>query len=345
MRASGIQIIGTQRSGSNLLRVILDQSPEIASPHPPHILVTFVPLLHLYGPLDIDSNYKKLVDDVVAYVNVNPVPWEGVVLNANEIYEESQVNSLFELNRIIYEKAAGSKNAKYWCCKSMNNVYFADDLEAQKDKLKYIYLYRDGRDVALSFQKAVVGDKHIYHIAKQWKKDQDACLALAQQVPSDRFFSLNYENLISKPEETVRELCAFLNIAYTDSMLQYYTSNTSKITAASGEMWSNLEKPIMTNNTNKFLKEFKGDELEIFELVAGDTLTALGYKLYAPELHAQLLLAENVERYTNQNTEKKKEILKNARQSDLDKRAGQEQLLNEIKLRKLLLCENDDYNK
>ncbi|WP_184542061.1 sulfotransferase family protein [Mucilaginibacter sp. FT3.2] len=331
MKASGIQIIGTQRSGSNLLRVILDQSPEIASPHPPHILVTFVPLLALYGSLADDANYKTLVNDVVAYVNANPVPWEGVQLNADEIYGQSEVNSLFELNRLIYEKAAESKQAKYWCCKSMNNVYFADELEAQKDKLKYIYLYRDGRDVALSFQKAVVGDKHIYHIARQWKKDQDACLALAKQVPAARFFSLNYENLISKPEEMVRELCAFLDIDYSDNMLQYYTSKTSKITAASGEMWSNLEKPIMTDNTNKFLKEFKGNELELFELIAGDTLTVLGYQLYARQLNRDLLSPHLIAGYDNENIEQKKYVLNNARPSDLDKRAAQEGIVRRIK--------------
>jgi hypothetical protein len=333
MKGSGIQIIGTQRSGSNLLRVILDQSPQIASPHPPHILVTFVPLLALYGSLADDANYKTLVTDVVAYVNANPVPWEGVELNAGEIYRQSTVNSLFELNRLIYEKAAESKNAKYWCCKSMNNVYFADELEAQQDKLKYIYLYRDGRDVALSFQKAVVGDKHIYHIAKQWKKDQDACLALAKQVPANRFFSLNYENLISRPEETVRGLCAFLDIAYADSMLQYYTSNTSKITAASGEMWSNLEKPIIKDNTNKFLKEFKDNELEIFELVAGNTLTGLGYRLHSKLLNQALLSPDLIVQYDVENIEHKNYVIKNARQSDLDKRAAQEDMIKRLKQR------------
>jgi hypothetical protein len=60
---AGIQIIGTQRSGSNLLRVILDQSDQIASPHPPHILTTFIPLLPLYGPLN-ELSYMQLVSDV-----------------------------------------------------------------------------------------------------------------------------------------------------------------------------------------------------------------------------------------------------------------------------------------
>ena len=45
-------MIGTQRSGSNLLRLMLNQQPAIASPHPPHILERFMPLLPLYGNLD-----------------------------------------------------------------------------------------------------------------------------------------------------------------------------------------------------------------------------------------------------------------------------------------------------
>jgi hypothetical protein len=129
----------------------------------------------------------------------------------------------------------------------------------------------------------------------------------------------------------VREVCAFLDITFSDNMLQYYTSNTSKITAASGEMWSNLEKPIMNNNTNKFLKEFKGDELELFELIAGDTLTTLGYQLYATQLNQGLLSSDLITQYDIENSVRKKHVLTNARTSDLDKRAAQENMLNVLK--------------
>jgi hypothetical protein len=37
-------IVGTERSGSNLLRVILDTHPALSVPHPPHILRYFAPL-------------------------------------------------------------------------------------------------------------------------------------------------------------------------------------------------------------------------------------------------------------------------------------------------------------
>lgn len=326
-------MIGTQRSGSNLLRVIMDQSPAIASPHPPHTLVTFVPLLNQYYPLTDNANYEQLVSDVVDYVNANPVPWEGVTLSKEEIIERSGTNSLFEINRLMYEDAALSKNASLWCCKSMNNVYFAPELEEHRSIQKYIYLYRDGRDVAASFRKTIVGEKHIYFLARQWKKDQEECLKLKNQIPADRFFSLSYERLINYPEETVTALCNFLNISYTADMLHYYTSHTSKATAASGEMWSNLEKPIMKNNSGNFFTSFEENDLEIFELVAGDTLLKLGYPLYASSNNTGLISPENIEIYQQQNIELKQQSLTNAKRIDLEKREPQELLIKQIKSR------------
>lgn len=326
----GIQIIGTQRSGSNLLRVILDQSADIASPHPPHILVTFGPLMSKYEPLTKES-YKTLVNDVVDFVVANPVPWEGVELDREAIFNASDRYTLFDLNRLIYEEAAKAKNSRYWCCKSMANVHYAEELEKYGVIDKYIFLYRDGRDVAASFKKAVVGDKHTYFLAKQWTDDQEACLSLASDLSADRFFALNYETLISEPERTVKELCAFLDIAYHDEMLNFYTSNSSRITAAAGEMWANLEKPIMKDNTGNFLKSFKEGDLEIFEMVAGKTLQKLGYPLYTAMDSPELISEESLNNYREENQLLKKEILTVVRKSDLEKREPQLVLLNEIK--------------
>ena len=328
----GIQIIGTQRSGSNLLRVILDQSADIASPHPPHILVTFGPLMPKYEPLT-KENYQMLVSDVVDFVHANPVPWEGVELDKEAIFNASERHTLFDLNRLIYEAAANAKNARYWCCKSMANVHYAEQLETYGIVDKYIFLYRDGRDVAASFKKAVVGDKHTYFLARQWKEDQEACLSLAAQLEPDRFFALNYETLISEPERTVRHLCAFLDIAYGEEMLNFHTSNSSKITAAAGEMWANLEKPIMSDNTGKFLKSFKEGDLEIFEMEAGKTLRKLGYPLYTSMDSPELISEDSLNKYQEQNSMLKKEILTTVRKSDLEKREPQLVLLDAIKSR------------
>ena len=330
LRSKGIQMIGTQRSGSNLLRVMLDQSGDIASPHPAHILVTFVPLLHLYGDLDMVT-YRILINDVVDYIEANPVPWEGIQIDRELIFNNSNTYSLFEINRLIYDQVATVRQAKYWCCKSMANVHYATELERHSPDIKYIYLYRDGRDVAVSFKKAIVGEKHIYHLAKQWEEDQAACIELSKKISKDRFFALNYETLIEQPETTIKKLCSFLDIPYTESMMSFHTSHESKATAAAGEMWQNLEKPIMSDNKGKFHKELSPQEIEIFELIAHDVLTELNYPLYTDLNNTALIAHHAVEEYDSENRALKANILLHARQSDLDNRQPQLGILQTIK--------------
>lgn len=331
----GIQFIGTQRSGSNLLRVMLEQHPAITAPHPPHLLHIFMPLLRLYEPLNTDS-YALLVSDMVDYVNANPVPWEGVQFNKAEIAARSERHHIFEIFRLIYEAAAKSKGAKYWCCKSMQNLFYSQAMEQYGLNLKYIFLYRDGRDVALSFKKAIVGDKHVYHLAKQWKEEQDICIELYKQYGAEKVFLLNYEKLVAEPEACIQSLCNFLAIDYTNNMMQFYESSSSKAAAAAGDMWKNLEKPVMQDNTNKYLKELSAEEIEIYEWVAGDTLRALGYRLSSELKHPELMSAEAIIRYNQENAERKKHFLLTAPKNDIEKRQAQLDILQSIKTRSII---------
>ena len=81
-------MIGTQRSGSNLFRVMLNQLPEVASPHPPHILTRLMPLVPTYGDLSDPNTFALLIDDACRLVELNPVEWEGVHLDRAEIPRE-----------------------------------------------------------------------------------------------------------------------------------------------------------------------------------------------------------------------------------------------------------------
>ncbi|MFN3841558.1 MAG: hypothetical protein ACK4RF_12705, partial [Cyclobacteriaceae bacterium] len=99
---TAIQFVGTQRSGSNLLRVMLNQLPEISAPHPPHILKTFFPLLFNYGNLDDDGNFYRLVSDICDWVNKNPVPWQGILFSPDQVIPACKQRSLVEVFRRIY---------------------------------------------------------------------------------------------------------------------------------------------------------------------------------------------------------------------------------------------------
>ncbi|MDD6890934.1 MAG: sulfotransferase [Bacteroidales bacterium] len=332
----GIQMIGTQRSGSNLLRVMLDAIGDIAAPHPPHILQRFLPLLPHYGDLSDDRHFHQLAADVCELVNINPVPWEGVRMDTDEVLALCRQHTLYELFRVIYESAARQRGASYWLCKSMKNVFYADGIESTGIRPYYLYLYRDGRDVALSFQKAIVGEKHIYALAKSWAADQAEALRLKARCPEDRFFSLSYEELTTRTEEIMRRLCAFLRVPYTDRMMEFYNSRESRNTADAGRMWQNVTQPVMRNNSGKFLKEMSADDLALFESVAGHELRQLGYALHTPEERLiSNFTEEQIAAFARQNEELKRQFKQQMDPADLEKRRRQAELIERIRQRPL----------
>ena len=52
-----IQMIGTQRSGSNMLRLMFHELDGVTAPHPPHILERVVPLIAAFGDLSVPANF------------------------------------------------------------------------------------------------------------------------------------------------------------------------------------------------------------------------------------------------------------------------------------------------
>lgn len=331
MNIQAIQMVGTQRSGSNLLRLLLNQYPEIAAPHPPHILQRFYPLLPLYGDLSDWENMFRLTDDICKLVETNPVPWTGVRLDRQEIADACRQNTLIEIFRVVYEQAAIRQHAGMWLCKSMANVHFAEEMDSAGLCPKYIYLYRDGRDVACSFRKAIVGEKHVYHIAKAWRKNQLMCLELEKKNRSDRFIRISYENLIHSPEKEMKRMAAYLDLEYDPDIFSYYQSEESRNTSVAGKMWENVAKPILAGNSKKFLKELSKEEIIIFEAVTGDVLGKLGYEPEYPAEAAALKFSErDLERFEAENQDLKQKCKLNIDPEGMRLRKAQDELLENI---------------
>jgi len=329
---TAVQMIGTQRSGSNLLRLMLDQLDEVSAPHPPHILARFVPLLAVYGDLATPANFARLVDDVCRLVECNPVPWEGVVLDRHVIMARCDVPTLTEIFRVIYELRAESKGARIWICKSLASVHFASQLE-ERIKPFYLHLFRDGRDVALSFEHVLVGEKHIYHIARQWKEEQEAAIQLRKQLGDCRVIQVRYEDLLANPVKELRRVCVFIGAEYDAKALEYYRSAESHNTAHAGVLWENVEKPIMRDNFNKFRRELSEEEVLLFEQVAGDTLERLGYVRCFPNAGERVFSSAEIAQFLALNEKLKQSALSTQRLEDLQKRKGQEDLLREVQNR------------
>ena len=327
-------MIGTQRSGSNLLRLMLNQIDGVAAPHPPHILQRIMPLLPHYGDLSQGDSFRLLVDDVCRLVELNPVPWDGVTLNRDDVIARCKEQSLVAVFFAVYDILAETWGAEHWCCKSLANVKYLPEINSYSNDAKFIYLYRDGRDVALSFQKAVVGEKHIYHIANAWAKSQRLALQMRDILGADRFYSISYEDLVADSEGSLKGLCKFMGREYTPDLLNFHQSSEATNAASSSSLWGNVTKPIMKKNTKKFLKKATEEEIAIFELVAGDVLDALGYERVRIAKGSGIEFSEQaIALYDEINKRLKQEKRAEMDPEDLKRRDLQASLLKEIEER------------
>jgi len=329
-----IFMIGTPRSGANLLRLMLNELPRIAAPHPPHILQRLMPLMPNYGDLENKENFAQLIEDACRLVELNPVPWEGVTLDRADIERRSRRRTLMGVYEAVYDAMAAAWEARSWCCQSLANIAYLPQIEAHFRSPRYIYLHRDGRDVAVSSRKVVTGEKHFYHLAREWATTQLLAIGMRERIGSNRFFSISYESLTSQPELSMRQLCKFLGVRFSPSMLEFYKSDEARRAAESSDLWSNVVRPIMADNTRKFLHEASEEDIRLFESVAGNVLTALGYELARiPRGAKRIISEEDIGRFDTENRRLKEEALRRTNAESLVRLDRQTTLVHEIRLR------------
>ncbi len=324
-------MIGEQRSGSNLLRLMLEQHPRITAPHPPHILQRMMPLVPVYGDLENDAAFRQLIADVCELIHRNPVPWDAVELDENEVFRRCRERSLVAVYGAAMDLYAEAEKADHWVCKSMQNVRWIGDLERYFEDPLYIYLYRDPRDVCLSFMKAVVGEKHPYFITRQWRELQRLCLDARRLVGPQRFYSLSYEALVGDTDGELHRLMAFLGVEYLPGQQEFYRSRAAWEAAHASRLWENVEKPVMNSRVGRYRTGLSYDQIHVVESVARDVMEELGYPLDVLSVADPLeFTAEMVHQYDLANKELKHTVMQQCDAEDLARRSYQQALLDEI---------------
>lgn len=226
-------MIGSQRSGSNWLRTMLDEREDLASPHPPHIMRDFMPLIDKFGDLDDFERLRVLIDHVCYFVEQNQVPWltiHGQTIAFSRKKAERYVSEklaavrekqgggalpkgmhLLSVFDFIYSEYANSCDKRFWICKSMGMSKYHHLLLQYygEHRLRYLYLVRDPRDVAMSFMKTPVGDCHYYPIITKWCGLQDAVVPIMQNHP-DLVLKVNYEELLSNKKAVINRIYDFI---------------------------------------------------------------------------------------------------------------------------------------
>jgi hypothetical protein len=276
-----LYIIGTERSGSNLLRVMLNAHSGIALPHPPHILRYFSPLEKAYGDLEASENLSRLVGDVLRLLQVHISPWDFEP-DAERVVAEARPRDLLGVFTAIYDQFLERSGKRRWGCKSTFAIHHVDRILERDPEARFLWLVRDPRDVALSSKRSVFSPCHPYFTACLWREQQALGSALAGQIGDRRVLQISYEKLIADPEITLRSLCDFLEEEFEDGMLQFHETREAVEGAELSEDWRNTAQPVLRGNSGKYKAGLTQDEIRVVEAETGDLMRQLGYALDFP---------------------------------------------------------------
>lgn len=268
-------IIGTERSGSNLLRLILNSHPALLVPHPPHILKYFAPLAASYGDLADPPRLARLVDDVRGLIAAHIHPWEFVPSQA-EILAAVREPSLAGVFFAVYDICCRRAGMRRWGCKSTFVIDHLDAVLAVCPEARFLWLVRDPRDVAVSSRRSLFSPCHPWFTARLWRRQQEAGLC-GQSVYAGNFLLVRYEDLLIEPEVTLRRVCAFLGEAYVPAMLEFHRTAAARQSSALSACWRNTGRPIQPDNRERYRRELSPAELALVEGECGDLLEYFGY--------------------------------------------------------------------
>lgn len=271
-----IFILGTERSGSNLLRLVLDAHPRITVPHPPHVMNYFGHLEPRYGDLTVEANRRRLARHIARLVAIHIHPWD-ITPDVDRLVAEASPPDLFGLFVALYDQHRDSTTAARWGCKSTFMIHHADRILARFPEASLLWLVRDPRDVAVSAKKSVFSPCDPRNSARLWARQQQQGLELAARI-GPRLHRLHYEDLVGAPEPTIRQVCAHLGEDFHPAMLRFSETPSAQKIAKMMDSWKNASQGILRDNTRKWATELSSSELRAVEEECAAVMGALGYR-------------------------------------------------------------------
>lgn len=269
-------IVGTERSGSNLLRLILNELKEVTIPHPPHLMRDLSKIQSRYGDLNVVANFRRLAAAAVHLVELHFAPWP-FRLDVEQIVSDCRSRDLYSIYAAIYDQHLEHTGKERWGCKSTFMIHHVPEILAHHEAPQFIHLVRDVRDVAVSARRSVFCHYHPYFVAKLWTEEQTLAMQWQQKLPPANWFTLRYEDLIQDPEAKVKEVCKFLNVAYSAKLLKFFEKPAAQELSQLSRSWENVGRPVLKDNAQKYRTLLTGAEVELIETVAQVPMQNYGY--------------------------------------------------------------------
>jgi len=274
-----IFIVGANRSGTTLLRLLLNAHPRIAIPEELNYVNSFL----ANTPIDQWRTPNLAPDRFAAFVDECLSSWASLLPELDLEALRDQILEGPADFRHPYATALRTWAAHHgkprWGEKTPGNLFYADVLHEMFPEARFILVVRDPRAGVASMHKVdFFPADPVFNALSRHKHMTKGRAILERHVPASQRYVVRYEDLVGTPEQTVRDLCTFLGETYDPSMLAFHrdAEQYMKDTAASS-FNTQATRPISTARVEAWRHQLSPDAIAIVETVCRDEMTEFAY--------------------------------------------------------------------
>jgi hypothetical protein len=224
LKCAPVFIVGCERSGTTLLRLMLDSHPSLAIPNESHFIVN----LHGRGRwvaatrASVRVLERVLKDEWFAHWGLDPAA-------VRQLAAVTQPSSYADVMRTVFAAYAASEGKPRWGDKSPTYLAHLPLLAELFPEALFVHMIRDGREVAASLMSQVWGPSRPIAAASFWRTRVRKGLRGGRRLPPGRYLEVRFEELVAEPERVLRELCEFLREPFAPEMLNYHGSRPQRL--------------------------------------------------------------------------------------------------------------------
>jgi Sulfotransferase family len=267
-------VVGAARSGTTLVRALLDSHPEVAIPPESHFIPDMLLRQRRYEQRTA-FNVDAFLSDVTEHERFRQ--W-GLSNQAVERRIRSDPpRHLSAAIRRLYELYAANQRKQRYGDKTPAYVHHISLLVRAFPEGKVVHVIRDGRDVALSHLAHPHLVRPLPELALIWRRGVEHGRRQGKRLGPRRYREVRYEDLLDDPEGVTRAVCEFLSIEFVPDMLRYH-ERAPEIIRATGHPGAHgrIHLP-PTKGLRDWRTEMAPSDTAIFEELAGGALRAFGY--------------------------------------------------------------------
>ena len=258
-------IVGCGRSGTTLLRVMLNLHRDLAIPMESLFLVDY-----------LRAGHRVSRDQAVALLltEYELKEWKVAIASA-DLAGVGTIKQAIDRIHEIYTQRSGKRR---WGQKTPRFVRYGPLLKENYPQARFIHVVRDARAVASSLIRSPAHRSNAYYAARRWCRDVQAGLALERRYPADTL-RMRFEDLVQDPETCLRTTCAFLHADYDARMQQYHVEpgTTDEYGAYYGQVHAHLAQPPDPGRIDAWREHLASRQVELIEAICGPLQQELGY--------------------------------------------------------------------